>query len=64
MFVIVEDHWEFKEPADKQHRDYSGKDFDNRELKQTDVAAVNMQISIQKYSRPSEFTEPLTPFTL
>ena len=27
-------------------------------------AAVNKQISIQKDSRPSEFSRPLTPFTL
>ena len=64
MFVVVEDHWEFEEPADKQHRDYSGKDFDKKELKQTDAAAVNMQIFIQKHSRPSKFSRPLTPFTL
>ena len=38
---------------------------DNKELKQTDAAAaVNQQISIQKDSRPSEFTRPLTSFTL
>ena len=35
-----------------------------RELKQTDAAAVNQQISIQKDSRPSEFSRPLTSFTL
>ena len=35
-----------------------------RELKQTDAAAVNQQISIQKDSRPSEFSRPLTLFTL
>ena len=39
------------------------------ELKQTDAATerrrrVNKQISIQKDSRPSEFTRPLTSFTL
>ena len=34
----------------------------NRELKQTDAAAVNQQISIQKDSRPSEFSRPLTLF--
>ena len=38
--------------------------IDNRELKQTDAAAVNQQISIQKDSRPSEFSRPLTLFTL
>ena len=32
--------------------------------KQTDAAAVNKQISIQKDSTPSEFTRPLTSFTL
>ena len=31
---------------------------------QTDAAAVNKQISIQKDSRPSEFSRPLTSFTL
>ena len=36
----------------------------NRELKQTDATAVNQQISIQKDSRPSEFSRPLTLFTL
>ena len=40
----------------------------NRELKQTDAAAkreaVNKQISIRKDSRPSEFSRPLTSFTL
>ena len=36
----------------------------SRELKQTDSAAVNKQISIQKDSRPSEFSRPLTSFTL
>ena len=35
-----------------------------RELKQPDSAAVNKYISIQKDSRPSEFTRPLIPFTL
>ena len=35
-----------------------------RELKQTDAAAANLQISIQKDSRPSEFNRPLTPITL
>ena len=35
-----------------------------RELKQTDTVVVNQQISIQKDSRPSEFTRPLTSFTL
>ena len=38
--------------------------FNIRELKQTDAAAVNQQISIQKDSRPSELTRPLTSFTL
>ena len=38
--------------------------FDSRELKQTDAAAVNLQISIQKDSRPSEFSRPLTSITL
>ena len=38
---------------------------DIRELKQTDgAAAVNKQISVNKYSRPSEFIRLLTPFTL
>ena len=37
---------------------------DNGELKQTDAAAVSQQISIQKDSRPNEFTRPLTSFTL
>ena len=32
----------------------------NWELKQIDEAAVNKQISIQKDSRPSEFSRPLT----
>ena len=36
----------------------------NRELKQTDAAAANLQISIQKDSRPSEFSRPLTSITL
>ena len=35
-----------------------------RELKQTDAASVNQQISIQKDSRPSEFSRPLTSFTV
>ena len=35
-----------------------------RELKQTDAAAANLQISIQKDSRPSEFSRPLTSITL
>ena len=35
-----------------------------RELKQTDAAAANLQIPIQKDSRPSEFSRPLTPITL
>ena len=38
--------------------------WDIRELKQTDAAAVNQQISIQKDSRPNEFSRPLTLFTL
>ena len=37
---------------------------DYRELKQTDTAAGNLQISIQKDSRPSEFSRPLTAITL
>ena len=37
---------------------------DSRDLKQTDAAAANPQISIQKDSRPSEFTRPLTSITL
>ena len=37
---------------------------DIRELKQTDAAAANLQISIQKDSRPSEFSRPLTAITL
>ena len=36
---------------------------DNRELKQTDAAAANLQITVQKDSRPSEF-RPLTSITL
>ena len=36
----------------------------NRELKQTDMAAANLQISIQKNPRPSEFSRPLTSVTL
>ena len=36
----------------------------NRELKQTDAAAANLQISIQKDSRSSEFSRPLTSITL
>ena len=35
-----------------------------RELKQTDAAAANLQISIQKDSRPSELSRPLTASTL
>ena len=38
--------------------------IDNRELKQTDAAAANLQISTQKDSRPSEFSRPLTSITL
>ena len=37
---------------------------DIKELKQTDAAAANLQISIQKDSRPSEFSRPLTCSTL
>ena len=36
----------------------------NRELKQTDAAAANLKISIQKDSRPSESSRPLTSITL
>ena len=36
----------------------------NRELKQTDAAAANLQLSILKDSRPSEFSRPLTSITL
>ena len=36
----------------------------SRELKQTDTAAANLQISIQKDSRPSEFSRPLASITL
>ena len=35
-----------------------------RELKQTDAAAANLKISIQKDSRPSESSRPLTSITL
>ena len=35
-----------------------------RDLKQTDAAAANLQISVQRDSRPSEFTRPLTSVTL
>ena len=35
-----------------------------RELKQTDAAVANLQISIQKNSRPSEYSQPLTSITL
>ena len=35
-----------------------------RELKQTDTAAANLQFSIHKDSRPSEFSRPLTSITL
>ena len=38
--------------------------YDNRELKQTDAAAAILQISIQKDSRPNEFSRPLTSITL
>ena len=34
------------------------------DLKQTDEAAANLQIFIQKDSRPSEFTRPLTSIAL
>ena len=37
---------------------------DNRELKQTDAAAANLQISIKKDSKPSEFSRLLTSITL
>ena len=37
---------------------------DIRDFKQTDVAAVIKRISIQKDSRPSEFSQPLTSITL
>ena len=33
-------------------------------FKQTDAAAANLQISIQKDSSPSEFSRPLTSITL
>ena len=36
----------------------------NRELKQTDAAAANLQIPIQKDTRSSEFSRPLTSVTL
>ena len=36
----------------------------SRELKQIDAAAINKQISIQKDSRPSDFSRPLTLITL
>ena len=36
----------------------------NRELKQTGAAAANLKISIQKDSRPSESSRPLTSITL
>ena len=36
----------------------------DRDLKQTDAAAVNKQISIQTDSKPSEFVRPLTSITL
>ena len=38
--------------------------INNSELKQTDTAAANLQISIQKDSRPSKFSRPLTSITL
>ena len=38
--------------------------FNIKELKQTDAVAANLQISIQKDSRPSEFKRPLTSITL
>ena len=37
---------------------------DIRELKQTDAAAANLQISVQKDSRPSEFSRLLISITL
>ena len=40
------------------------RDIDIRELKQTDAAAAILQISIQKDSRPCEFSRPFTSFTL
>ena len=43
---------------------YAVATLDIRELKQTDAAAKRRRISIQKDSRPSEFTRPLTSFTL
>ena len=45
-------------------KDGTPKIGDSRELKQTDAAAANLQISIQKDSRPSEFSRPLTSITL
>ena len=36
----------------------------NRHLKQTDAAAANLKVSIQKDSRLSEFTRSLTSITL
>ena len=36
----------------------------NKDLKETDAAAVNKQISIQTDSKPSEFVRPLTSITL
>ena len=36
----------------------------NRELKQTDAVAANLQIPIQKDTRPNEFSRPLTSITL
>ena len=38
--------------------------LETRELKQTDAAAANLQIPIQKDSRPSELSRPLTSITL
>ena len=37
---------------------------DTRELEQTNAAAANLQISIDKDSRQSEFSRPLTFITL
>ena len=38
--------------------------LDIRDLKKTDTAAVNKQISVQNDSRPSESTRALTSITL
>ena len=50
--------------ADQVKRDFLQSASNSDKLKQTDAAAVNQQISIQKDSRPSEFSRPLTLFTL